>query len=104
MVNLSRLQALLRQTRSADTYRQIVLETALLYREETWSRWYFLLLNRIFAQIMENPQLYEAETAEPTLTVISEQALNGTEAIERLDSQRLMSSANQLTEAYCGMP
>jgi hypothetical protein len=61
------------------------------------------LLNRIFAQLLDNPDLYEVDTTEPILEVISAQALSGIKAIEQLDSEALASSANQLTEAYCGI-
>lgn len=92
------------QTISIESCLQILDATSRLYREDLSNRWYFLLLNRIFAQIISNPDFHEADKAEPILEVICQQALNGIDAFELRNDDQLISSANQLTEAYCGMP
>jgi hypothetical protein len=103
-MNLTSFRTLFAQTCSYEACSQIRDEAATLYREDHPSRWYFLLLNRIFAQLVDNPELHDADRAEPTLAVIYDEAVNGIDAIEQSDMEKLIASANGLTEAYCGMP
>lgn len=102
-MNLSPLRVLLGQSFSHQTCLLVLAETLHLYREDLPSRWYFLLLNRIFAQLLENPEFPDVDTSGPILDVIYRQTLMGLDAIEQLDDELLVSSANQLTEAYCAM-
>jgi hypothetical protein len=101
-MDLTTLRILLRQACSHDTCLEIIRETAVLYREEAPSRWFFLLLNRIFCQIVENPELISPETAEPVLSTILEHSLLGLDVLD--NCELLTRTAWQLTEAYCGLP
>jgi hypothetical protein len=103
-MSLNSLRTLLGREHSFEVHTSILAETALLYREEHRERWFFLLLNRVFAQVADNSELYEADTAEPVLEVIGQQASSGIDAIERGDVNLLISAANQITETYCGIP
>jgi hypothetical protein len=102
-MKLEHLRSLLGQTYSFDVLRKILDETARLYREDLENRWFFLLLNRVFVQVLDSPDLIDPDTADPILEVLSAQAINGLEAIARSDQGLLVSSADQLTEAYCGL-
>lgn len=103
-MNLGPLRELLNQPYSNDVCRAILEQTAILYREPGVNRWFPLLLNRIFAQIIDNPEIIHADTAEPVLEVIAQQASRAIEAFERDDSDLLLQAADQLTETYCGLP
>ena len=103
-LNLTPLRNLLKQIYSHEICVLILRETAGLYREEIPSRWYFLMLNRVFSGIIDNPELYEADQAEPILEVIAETALSGIDAIEATDTEALLVSANRLTGAYSAVP
>ena len=103
-MNLRPLRELLNQPYSNAVRSAILHHTSILYREPEADRWFPLLLNRIFAQIMENPELIHADTTEPVLEVVALQASRGIDAIERGDTELLLRSAEQLTEAYCGLP
>jgi hypothetical protein len=76
----------------------------MLYREPGVNRWFPLLLNRIFVEIIDNPDLIHADTAEPVLEVIALQGSRAIDAIERGETQVLLQAADRLTEAYCGLP
>lgn len=102
-MNLSSLRNLLAQTYSTEICAQILSETSLLYREDSHDRWYFLLLYLIFFQIIDNSELYDADRSQPLFSVLSQQSLNGIDAIVANNLQLLISSANQLAEAYSGM-
>lgn len=100
-MNLTRLRGLLQQACSHETCLGIIGETSALYREEIPSRWFFLLLNRIFSHVIDNPELIDPETADPVLSTLLEHALLGLSVLD--DQELLVQSAQQLTEAYCGM-
>lgn len=98
------LRTLLEQGYSLDACRAVTAETASLYRELLISRWYFLLLNRIFCQIIDNPDFIEADTVDPILDSIFKHALQGLDAAEQGDTKSLILCANQLVEAYTAIP
>ena len=102
-MDLSSLRNLLAQTYSTEICAQILRETSLLYREDRSDRWYFLLLYLIFFQIIDNSELYDADRSEPLFKVLSRQSLDGIDAIANNNVPLLISSANQLAEAYSGM-
>jgi len=87
---------------SHETCVAILRETAVLYREDDPFRW-FLLLNRIFHQLVENPELYDAETVTPVFETISSHAQKVIDAVASGDLQLVLAHANGLTEAYCGL-
>ena len=103
-MNLDALRGLLNQPYSNVVCTAILHETSILYREPCAHRWFPLLLNRIFAQIIENPELIHVDTTEPVLEMIAQQASRAIDAIERGDIELLLQAADQLTEAYCGLP
>ncbi len=103
-MNLVRLRNLLEQVYSYETCSQLLSETALLFREEHQSRWYFLLLNRVFAYIIDNPDLYEADIVEPILQTIRSHAIEGLDAIQRGELNRLVTAANGITNAFGVLP
>ena len=103
-MNFERLKSLLAQRPSHDLCVQVLNETASLFREDLPGRWYFLFINRVFEQVISNPELHDPDTADPILEVLSKKAIEGLEALERGDHAELGSSANQITEAYCGLP
>jgi hypothetical protein len=103
-MNLRPLRSLLRPPYSDEALGQILIETSRLYREDLEHRWFFLLLNRVFVRVLDNPDLTEPDTAEPVLQTLSAQALIGLTGIEQRDRDLLISAANQITEAYCGFP
>ena len=103
-MQLSPLRTLLGQRYSFDTCRVIAGESATLYREPLEFRWYFLLLNRIFSEIIGNPDFHEADTIDPILDVVFEYALKGVDAAEQGNVEVLLLCANQLTEAYTAIP
>jgi hypothetical protein len=101
MIELTPLRSLLRQPPSRESCLGIIGETSALYKEDVPSRWFFLLLNRIFCQIIDNPELIYPDTAEPVLDTIFAQSLLALDDID--DSESLTRAAWQLTEAYCGL-
>ena len=103
-MNFERPKSQLAQRPSHDLCVQVLKETASLYREDLPSRWYFLFLNRVFEQVISNPELHDPDTAEPILEVLSQKSIEGIEALEHGDHAGLISSANQIAEAYCGLP
>jgi hypothetical protein len=50
-MNLTPLRTLLKQEYSHEVCVEILSETSRLYREDLPNRWYFLLLNRLFAAV-----------------------------------------------------
>ena len=103
-MNFTKLRAALSRTYSQEACVEILAETAIHYREQTPFRWYLLLLNRIYVQIVGNPELLETDLVDPLWVSLSEQSLAGIEAIERDDHVALVSAANFLTETYCAVP
>lgn len=103
-MNFATLRSALSLTYSHEACLEILAETAIRYRELTPFRWYFLLLNRIFVQVIDNPELYEADHIEPLWITLSQEALAGIEAIEIGDQIAVCASADRLTEAYCAVP
>ena len=103
-MNLAPLRSLLRQEYSHEVCVEILGETSRIFREDLSHRWYFLLLNRVFAGITDNPDFIDADTAEPILEVLSHWAVEGIDAIEQQDDNQLISAANQLTEVFCAIP
>jgi hypothetical protein len=101
---LKPLRTLLEQGYSFEVCTGILRETALLYREPIIFRWYFLLLNKVFREILVNPDFREADTVGPILEVIFESALTGVDAIEIKNAPLVLNSANRLTEAYSAIP
>ena len=99
-MDLTRLRCLLKQAHSHATCIAVLEETARLYREDDSRRWFFLLLNRVFAQIIDNPELHDPETAEPVLETIFVQALLGTDS---RSVEELRDCDKPITEAYCGL-
>jgi hypothetical protein len=67
-------------------------------------RWYLLLINRIFAQVIDNSELYEADHVDPLWETLCPEALQGISAITAGDVVALAASADRLTEAFCGLP
>jgi hypothetical protein len=55
-------------------------------------------------QVVDNPDLIYADTAEPVLKVIALQGFRAIDAIERGETEVLLLAADQLAEAYCGLP
>jgi hypothetical protein len=99
--NLTLLRLLLGQTFSHEICTEIISETSRLYREDITSRWFFLLLNRIFVYIADHGEnLADANVVEPQLRSISESARFGIDAIEKSDNTGLLAAANNLTAAY----
>ena len=103
-MNLTPLRALLKQEFSHEVCLKILQETSLLFREDISTRWYFLLLHRIFAAIIDNPDFHDADTAMPILEVLRLRASDGIDAVEQRSAELLISAANQLTEVYCAIP
>jgi hypothetical protein len=103
-MHLTQLRTMLAQAYSFDTCAEILEETSALYRENLASRWYFLLLNRIVREIIDNPALQQADQTEQILEFISRHARNGLDAVEAGDNELLIMAANQLTEAYSAIP
>lgn len=101
---MRRLRILLGQPYNFDRCLEIITETAALYREPTRFRWYFLLLNRIFGSLIDNPELHDPEQTGPILEFIYEHSCDGLDAVESGDTERLVSTANQLTEGYLAIP
>lgn len=97
------LLSLLRRPYSAEICRRLLRETGRIYREDFPERWYFLLLNRVLVQILENPDLYEADTSEPVIEVVAASAQRAIDAIKVGDLTALTRAANEITEAYCGI-
>jgi hypothetical protein len=94
----------LEQVYSYETCSQLLSETAQLLREDHASRWYFLLLNRVFAYIIDNPDLHEADITEPILQTIRSHAINGLDAIERGDLDLMITAANGISNAFGVLP
>src|SRR6266852_6280790 len=103
-MNLTPLRSLLKQDYNHEICVEILGETSRLFREDLSNRWYFLLLNRIFAAIIDNPDFIDADTAEPILEILSRRALDGIDAVERQNGGQLISAANELTEVFCAIP
>ena len=103
-MNLAPLLDLLKQPYNSDNCVSILHETTLLYREDEPYRWLFLLLNRIFHQILENPEMYDAERSDPVLETVFRYALACLDAVELNDAPPVEAQACRLTEAYCGFP
>src|SRR5579862_909746 len=101
---LKSLRTLLEQGYSFEVCTGILSETATLYREPITFRWYFLLVNRIFGEIVNNPDFHEADMVDPILQVVFQQSLNGLDAVEAGDTQAALRCANELTEAYTAFP
>ena len=101
---LKPLRTLLGQGYSFPVCAGILSETATLFKEPIRFRWYFLLLNRIFVEIVSNPDFRQADTVDPILDVIFQQALKGLDAAEKEDTGTVVLCANQLTEAYAAIP
>jgi hypothetical protein len=98
------LRTLLDREYSFDTALEILKETAALYREPIQFRWYYLLLNRIFGSLIDNPELSDADQADPILKFIYQQARHGLDAIDARNLTALLATANALTEAYSAIP
>ena len=103
-MNLEALRELLNRPYSNVVCTAILHETSNLYREPGANRWFPLLLNRIFVQILENPELIHADTTEPVLETVAQQASRAIGAIARGEADSLLQASDQLTEAYCGLP
>src|SRR2546423_100615 len=104
--NLQPLRSLLKHVHSRETCPRILDETARLYREPLPERWYFLLLNRVFAFVIDDPDMFygvSEDNPSPTLNDIAQTAISGIGAIERMDEQSLISSANHLTEKFSAL-
>ena len=98
------LSALLKQPYSNDICRQILAHTGRLFKQDQPFRWYFLLLNRVFAQVLEHPDLYDADISTPIIETLRSQALKGVDAAASRDLHAVIASANQITEAYGVLP
>lgn len=99
-MNLEPLRNLLGRINSYETCSKIVAETSRLSRDSGQERWYFLLLNRTFVWLIDEPDMFygvSENNPSPTLRAVWECAVSGIDAIERGDSQALKASANRLT-------
>jgi len=103
-MNLEPLRSLLRPPFSSEALRQILPEASRLYQEDLEDRWFFLLLNRVLVQALENPDLTDPDTAGPVLDTLRTQALRALDGVALADRDLIVSAANQITEAYCGFP
>ena len=103
-MNFTKLRLALSRAYSHDACVEILAETAICYREQVPSWWYLLLVNRVVAQVIDNPDLFESDLVDPLWESLSGQALAGLNAIERDDRAALISAADMLTETYCAIP
>ena len=103
-MSLASLRSLLVQPPSQDSFRQIVSETATLVREPGRFVWFFLLLNRVFAFVLDDPELLDPDTSEPILETLYQFSRNGLDAIEADRVDRLIEAANSLAAAYSVLP
>ena len=64
-MNFSKLRNALNRTYSQEACVEILSETAICFREQVPMRWYLLLINRVFAQVIDNPEFFEADHVDP---------------------------------------
>jgi hypothetical protein len=103
-MDFTALRKALNRTYSHEACVEILKETAICYREQTPMRWYILLVNRIFARVIDNPDLFEADHVDPIWETICREGLHGISAIVAGDAIELTTSGDRLTEAYCAIP
>ena len=103
MTSLAPLRILLERIHSQEICAEVLAETARLFHLPHSHRWYFLLVNRIFVYLIDEPDMFygvDDDNPSPVLRNITQIVLNGISAIERDDRDALAASANDLTKAY----
>ena len=103
-MNYTMLTSALSLTYSHEACLQILEAAAQCYREQTILRWYPLLINRIFAQVIDNPEFFEADQVDPVWDTLCEEARRGLAALISGDVPAVSRSADRLTEAFCALP
>jgi hypothetical protein len=99
MPDTTSLRNLLGRVNSHESCSGVIAESWQLSQAGGPYAWFFLLLNRTFISLIDQPDMFygvSESTPSPVLSEISRHALEGLGAIERDDPRAVMASANFL--------